>query len=217
MAKCLNLHGENFVEWHYHGADFCHKKSVLPTLDSDELHQVDGDWVMVWMAYNKIMTHDDPWVNFTSSHIELRVQPDNHTVVFHERNIVYVLLTNYSIFCNWVYIVFLNLPESSSNVFWMCCYTSLMMLLWFPVQNLDAEWKPYNDTATADSGLVLVYACSSGRYGHHTDVKDLEKDHEEHKAKAKYLGLSGKNFDGWHYDGAADFCHIKSAPEKADS
>uniref|UniRef100_A0A8C6TXA1 Uncharacterized protein n=1 Tax=Neogobius melanostomus TaxID=47308 RepID=A0A8C6TXA1_9GOBI len=215
MAKCLNLHGENFVEWHYHGADFCHKKSVLPTLDSDELHQVDGDWVLVWMVYDKIKTQHDPWVNLTSSHMEMRVQPDNHTVVLHERNIVGGKCTFYK--GNLV------LPQNSERIH--------RLHLEGGMQNLDGEWKPYNDTVnvgffpSSENTMEMYYKSETHgpfllmyrRYGHHTDVKDLEKDHEEHKAKAKYFGLSGENFDEWHYDGAADFCHLKSAPEKAES
>uniref|UniRef100_A0A3B4A155 Lipocalin/cytosolic fatty-acid binding domain-containing protein n=1 Tax=Periophthalmus magnuspinnatus TaxID=409849 RepID=A0A3B4A155_9GOBI len=57
------------------------------TLGPEDLHQAEGDWVLVWLVHDKTKRPEvDPLPNFTSSHVEIRLW-SNHSLKFHERNV----------------------------------------------------------------------------------------------------------------------------------
>ncbi|XP_072303367.1 saxitoxin and tetrodotoxin-binding protein 1-like [Eucyclogobius newberryi] len=214
-AECLGFPVEPAFQ--YQGSEgLCsdaQDQSCNQTLGPEELHQVDGDWVLVWLVYDKTKVPEvDPMPNFTSSHLELRLQPDNRTVSMHERNV-------YGGGKCAVYTANMTLPEN---------HNTHHLELEGAMEHKDGEHKPHNDSAGAEflpsseNAMILMYHSKSQgpflltyrREGHHRDVEVLKKDLEHHKKLSQCLSLSGDDYEEWLYDGAADFCHKKSAPEE---
>ncbi|XP_047460707.1 saxitoxin and tetrodotoxin-binding protein 1-like [Mugil cephalus] len=178
----------------------------MPTKD---LHQLFGDWVLVW----SVADYDpgsDLLVNVTSSHVELRLQHDNKTIEYNERN----MFTDGSCV---TYFFNLTLPsDSDSEHHTLRTDTLRVEKDGVPVSyNESAEVEFYASCADC---LMMTYRHSPGRFlllykreGLHRDAELLKAAHADHRKQAECLGLPhGRAFA---YDGAADFCHKKSAPD----
>ncbi|XP_060948369.1 saxitoxin and tetrodotoxin-binding protein 1-like [Limanda limanda] len=178
-------------------------------LPAGDLHQIFGDWVLVW-ATTDIPEGWNMYPNITSSHVELRLHADNKTIEFNERNYHSDnSCTNY----------ILNMMSSPAGVSDRHTLQSLSATV-----EKDGVVQPYNDTGDLDlyescsDCLVAIYTNKDGRFlmiykreGHHSDVDQLKASHAEHKKRAQCLGFSGdKEF---LYDGVKDFCHKKSSGE----
>ncbi|XP_059205246.1 saxitoxin and tetrodotoxin-binding protein 1-like [Centropristis striata] len=186
----------------------CHGLNV--TLQKEEMHKIFGDWVMVWVMPD----HDDQRIedimpNFTSSHMELRLLTDNHTVTFNEWN-------SYSI--NKCRKYFINMSVAAED-------STDLHHVGGKIED-DGVFTEYNESGqmhffeTCDDCLVMVYKNAEGRFlliyrrkGHHQDVDKLKEHYDNNNKLAECLGFPpGKTFT---YDGAADLCPKKSAPEVA--
>ncbi|KAJ0003799.1 hypothetical protein NQD34_008897 [Periophthalmus magnuspinnatus] len=180
------------------------------TLGPEDLHQAEGDWVLVWLVHDKTKRPEvDPLPNFTSSHVEIRLW-SNHSLKFHERNV-------YAGGKCAMYTLNMTLPHNGHR-----------LQVEGGEEHKDGEVKPYNDTAEAEflhssenTMNFLYHSNSHGTFlliymkeGHHRDVEVLQKHQEEHRKLAQCLNLSGDNYEEWSYDGTADFCHRTSAPEE---
>ncbi|XP_050925218.1 saxitoxin and tetrodotoxin-binding protein 2 [Lates calcarifer] len=184
-------------------------KTPLPSKD---LHKVFGDWVLVW----SIADHPQGWdllPNVTSSHVELQLLADNKTIVFTERN----LYTDKS--CA-TYVINMSMPSDPSDSEHHTLPTESATV------EKDGVVQPYNDSGVVDvyescaDCLVVIYKNIHGQYlliyrreGHHLDAEQLKADHGHHRKQAECLGLPHDK--PFIYDGAADFCHKKSSPERA--
>ncbi|XP_059205599.1 saxitoxin and tetrodotoxin-binding protein 1-like [Centropristis striata] len=186
----------------------CH--GLNATLRREHLHKIFGDWVLVWAEADHqrgsaLLGH------VSSSHIELRLLPDNHTASFSERNRISTSkCTNY----------FSNMSMSAEDSEQLALHTVA------PKIEVDGVFIDYNESGemhffeTCDECLVMVYKNSEGRVlmiyrrkGHHQDVDKLKEHHDNNNKLAECLGFPpGKTFT---YDGAADLCPKKSAPEVA--
>ncbi|XP_023252717.1 saxitoxin and tetrodotoxin-binding protein 1-like [Seriola lalandi dorsalis] len=65
-------------------ADEC--EGLHKTLPAKDLHTIFGDWVLVWSVSDH-QQGSDLLQNLSSSHVELRLLPDNTTIMFNERNV----------------------------------------------------------------------------------------------------------------------------------
>ncbi|XP_022603157.1 saxitoxin and tetrodotoxin-binding protein 1-like [Seriola dumerili] len=189
-------------------ADEC--EGLHKTLPAKDLHTIFGDWVLVW----SVSDHQQGWdllPNVSSSHVELRLLPDNTTIMFNERN-MYIDKS-----CS-NFIINMSMPSDPTSD-----EHHPLNVIAATVEK-DGVVQPYNDSGVVDvyescpDCLTAVYKSIHGRYllsyrreGHHSDVEQLKAAHSDHRKQAECLGFPhDKPFS---YDGAADFCHKKSSPE----
>ncbi|XP_026155815.1 saxitoxin and tetrodotoxin-binding protein 1-like [Mastacembelus armatus] len=188
------------------GEECDHVKTRLPTKD---LHKIFGDWVLVW----SVCDYQQGWdllPNVSSSHVELRLLPDNKTIMLNERN----LYLDKS--CS-NYILNMSMPSDPSDTQHPPLQSHAATV------ERDGVVQPFNYSSemdfyeTCSDCLLLIYRSSLGRFllsyrreGHHSDAEQLRAAHDAHRKQAECLGLPhDKPFS---YDGAADFCHKKSSP-----
>ncbi|KAM6973899.1 saxitoxin and tetrodotoxin-binding protein 1-like [Tautogolabrus adspersus] len=177
------------------------------TVPAKDLHKIYGDWVLVWSVTNH-QEGLDLLPNISSSHVELKLLPDNNTVLFLERN----KFLNES--CNR-YDINMTMPTDPEQD---TLYASSAT-----VEN-DGVATEYNEKGEAqffetcqDCMAMLYRAKAEGflllykREGNHQDVEKMKEDHSNHKKLADCMGFPQEII--FTYDGAADFCHKKSSPE----
>ncbi|GLD59686.1 saxitoxin and tetrodotoxin-binding protein 1-like protein [Lates japonicus] len=118
-------------------------------LPRNDLHKIFGDWVLVWsVTDNAHGWQMEPKIN--SSHVELRLLPDNKTISFIERN----LHINKS--CS-IYSLNMSFPLDSSDSNQHTLHTDVA------TEDMDGVVKPYNDSGVLDlyescpDCLVVVY------------------------------------------------------------
>uniref|UniRef100_A0A3Q3XBB2 Apolipoprotein M n=1 Tax=Mola mola TaxID=94237 RepID=A0A3Q3XBB2_MOLML len=161
------------------------------TLPAARLHDVSilGDWVLVWSV------SDEPGsvellTNLTSSHVELRLLEDNHTVSYTERNL--------DRSCNRYYNNMTMSPDSVQvgfiySYFSSNCYHVLADVVFFE-SCPDCLHMDYR-------GSVGHYLVIYRREGRHRDVEQLQASHNDHGKLATCLGLP--HHTPFVYDGAA--------------
>ncbi|XP_038580318.1 saxitoxin and tetrodotoxin-binding protein 2-like [Micropterus salmoides] len=179
------------------------KKLLMKDLD-----KIFGDWVLVWAVSDDLQDFD--LVNFSSSHVELQLLPDNKTIMYKERNMFLDKPCSQ-------YLIKMTMPSDPSDSDHHTLHTHAS------ISEIDGVVRPYNDSGKVDfhescsDCLVLVYRGSVGRFlliyrreGQHRDVEQQKAAHGDHHKLAECLGFPhDKPFS---YDGAADFCHKKSSP-----
>ncbi|KAF0024078.1 hypothetical protein F2P81_022880 [Scophthalmus maximus] len=142
------------------------------TLPRDELHQIVGDWVLVWSVTDNEKYWDD-YSNISTSHVEMRLRPDNTTIWFHERNL----------FLDKSCVTFI-LNMSSSD----------------PAPSDPALNMSSSDPAPSDPALNMsasdpdpahhtLYTISARREGHHSDMEQLKAAHSDHEKRGECLGF----------------------------
>ncbi|XP_040909633.1 saxitoxin and tetrodotoxin-binding protein 1-like [Toxotes jaculatrix] len=219
-AECLGFPLHKLFT--YDGAaDFCHKKSS-PEVKQDkeceglvkkppnkDLHEdLFRDWVLVW----SVSDHEQGWEilpDLSSSHVELRVLPDNKTFQIIERN----LMINNSCY---TFVINMTAPSDPSHQHALEVISVTM--------DKDGEVQPYNYSGvvtfyeSCSNCVTLIYKSTQGRFllnyrreGHHSDVEQLKATHDDYRKHAECLGFPLHKL--FTYDGAADFCHKKSSPE----
>ncbi|XP_042291904.1 saxitoxin and tetrodotoxin-binding protein 1-like isoform X2 [Thunnus maccoyii] len=180
--------------------------SVKKTLTKD-LSTVIGDWVLVWAVT------DDPigsglLGSLSSSHVEMRLLPDNKSIVYSERN----LFQNKSCIS---YLANLTMPSDPTDA-------DQTLIIETATMKQDGVVQPHNESGGMDfykscsDCLLMVYKGTSGRYllsyrreGQHGDVEQLKAALSDHQKQAECFGFS--HDQPFSYDGAADFCHKKSS------
>lgn len=189
-------------------ADEC--EGLNKKLPAKDLHTIFGDWVLVW----SVSDHQQGWdllPNVSSSHVELRLLPDNKTITFTERNV-------YSGKSCCTFFINLTMPSDPSDTEHHPLHTTAITM------EMDGVVQPHNESGVVDvyqscsDCLTAIYKNIHGRYllsyrreGLHSDVEQLKAAHSDHRKQAECLGFPhDKPFS---YDGAADFCHKKSTPE----
>ncbi|KAK2830941.1 hypothetical protein Q5P01_018872 [Channa striata] len=200
-AQCLGFaHDKPYI---YDGAaaPVCkHCEGVNTRLRTKDLHKIFGDWVLVW----SVADHTEAWdllPNVSSSHIELKLLPNNKTVVFNERNV-------YSDKTCSNYVINLAMPSDPSDAEHHTLHTVSA------TEELDGVVRPYNDSAalefyeTCPDCLLMVYNYIHGRYllsyrreGRHSDVEQLKAAHDDHRKQAECLGFAHDNV--FIYDGVS--------------
>ncbi|KAF1382112.1 hypothetical protein PFLUV_G00161070 [Perca fluviatilis] len=189
------------------GPEDCHGVNV--TLQTKDIHEIFGDWVLVW----SITDHDKGKAriqNVTSSHVELRLRDDNMAVTFTVRNM-------HAHQACYTYIMNMTMPTDPLD----STMTSFTVSI-----DKDGLLGVYDETETVtffetcSDCLSMVWKDSgAGRFllkfkreGHHLNVDKLKADHSDHHKLAACLGFP-TNAKPFNYDDAADFCHKKSSPE----
>ncbi|CAN9503581.1 unnamed protein product [Ophioblennius macclurei] len=178
-----------------------------PLLKAD-LNSIQGHWVLVW----SVADLDQELVGkISSSHVEIELLSDNKTVHFHERN---VYLSNTSSCTE--YTSNMTIISDSENV---TLHSDVMKM------DKDGVVQEFNETGHLEffrmgpnSMLVIYKGSTTGRYslsyrreGFHQDVGEQKATHEQLIKFSECLKFpTDKPFV---YDGVADFCHKKSAPE----
>ncbi|CAN9503582.1 unnamed protein product [Ophioblennius macclurei] len=174
-----------------------------------ELDKIFGEWVLVWSVGDQ-QKITDVLKNTTSSHVHFRLLSDNQTIVFHERN---VYLSNTSS-CT-TYVINTTVKADAENLTLVVGDSTLDVDGVFQVYNESGEVDVYS--SSADS-LQIVYKEQDGRFllnyrreGSHRDVDEHKTAHDFLKKHAECLKFPSQ--EPFVYDGVADFCHKKSAPE----
>uniref|UniRef100_A0A672YRD3 Uncharacterized protein n=1 Tax=Sphaeramia orbicularis TaxID=375764 RepID=A0A672YRD3_9TELE len=176
--------------------------------------KVYGDWVLVWAVSDNPKGHE-LLPNVSSSHVEMKLRPDNKTIEYNERN---VLLGNKVcvVFRGNIcasYFLNLTIPDDDHEYY-------------SPIHEKDGVRKMLNDSAkvhfleSCDDCMTMIYDSETyGRYlliyrrdGHHRDVEQMKAHQASHEKLAKCLHFPLEHV--FIYDGVADFCHKKSAPEE---
>ncbi|XP_029282199.1 saxitoxin and tetrodotoxin-binding protein 1-like [Cottoperca gobio] len=179
----------------------------LKKLPTNDLHEISGDWVLVWSVSNKQIGWDLN-MNLSSSHVEFRLLPDNNTVMFTERN----LFSNNTCINYYINMSLEVQPDNHT------LHTINTM------EEKNGVTVPYNESGSLDfyetcpDCMMMVYKEPENRFllnyrreGKHQDVEQMTAAHADHQRLAECLGFPlDKPFI---YDGAADFCHKKSSPE----
>ncbi|XP_042337530.1 saxitoxin and tetrodotoxin-binding protein 1-like [Plectropomus leopardus] len=185
-----------------HDHNGCH--GLNTPLSKTDLHEVFGDWVLVWSVAD-YRRGRDLLPKLISSHVELRLLPDDHTVMFNERNLfVDESCTKH----------FINMSTSDSDNHSL--HNIAAMLETDGVVSHNNEEGHTDFYKSCSDCLLMVYTSAEGRYllnyrreGHHQDVEVLKAALSDHQRLAESLGFPlDKPFS---YDGAADFCHKKSS------
>uniref|UniRef100_A0A3Q3X491 Apolipoprotein M n=1 Tax=Mola mola TaxID=94237 RepID=A0A3Q3X491_MOLML len=171
------------------------------TLPAARLHDVSilGDWVLVWSV------SDEPGsvellTNLTSSHVELRLLEDNHTVSYTERNL--------DRSCNRYYNNMTMSPDSQ------CVVVVIVVVVIVAVVIVNGSVDHISVLAdvvffeSCPDCLHMDYRGSVGHYlviyrreGRHRDVEQLQASHNDHGKLATCLGLP--HHTPFVYDGAA--------------
>ncbi|XP_043995186.1 saxitoxin and tetrodotoxin-binding protein 1-like [Gambusia affinis] len=176
-------------------------------LPSKNLHEIYGEWVLVW-SVSDFHVGQDLLGNLTSSHVELKLLADNKTIEYNERNI----FTNSCV----SYFINLTVPSNDGEHHTLTAQSIRV--------EKDGGEINYNDTGevefyeSCDDCLLMTYKSSRMKFllsyrreGSHRDVEQHKAAHNDHKKLSECLGIPhDKPFT---YDGVADFCHKKSAPE----
>uniref|UniRef100_A0A672YRG7 Apolipoprotein M n=1 Tax=Sphaeramia orbicularis TaxID=375764 RepID=A0A672YRG7_9TELE len=172
--------------------------------------KVYGDWVLVWAVSDNPKGHE-LLPNVSSSHVEMKLRPDNKTIEYNERN-VYLGNICASYFLN------LTIPDDDHEY-----YSPIHA---GAIEEKDGVRKMLNDSAkvhfleSCDDCMTMIYDSETyGRYlliyrrdGHHRDVEQMKAHQASHEKLAKCLHFPLEHV--FIYDGVADFCHKKSAPEE---
>uniref|UniRef100_A0A3Q3X3Z8 Apolipoprotein M n=1 Tax=Mola mola TaxID=94237 RepID=A0A3Q3X3Z8_MOLML len=167
---------------------------AAPGPDCDGLNKtrILGDWVLVWSV------SDEPGsvellTNLTSSHVELRLLEDNHTVSYTERNL--------DRSCNRYYNNMTMSPDSAHPDSFLTLqkngsvdHISVLADVVFFESCPDCLHMDYR-------GSVGHYLVIYRREGRHRDVEQLQASHNDHGKLATCLGLP--HHTPFVYDGAA--------------
>ncbi|XP_024154195.1 saxitoxin and tetrodotoxin-binding protein 2 [Oryzias melastigma] len=186
-------------------------EGLTKRLQTKDLNKIFRNWVLVWSVADH-EEGDSLVSNISSSHVEFQLLPENKTISYIERNVYNQNLSSCTTY-------FMNVTAPSNNE------TEIQTLRVDNIRlEVDGQPVEYNDTGAVDfyetcpDCLMLVYKTSSGRYlldykeeGSHRDVEKHKAGHDDHKKLADCLGFPDKK--AYVYDGVADFCHRKSAPE----
>ncbi|XP_037548958.1 uncharacterized protein LOC119425502 [Nematolebias whitei] len=218
LAECLGFpHHQPFI---YNGkADFCHKLSIpiseecqpiVTPLSLDDPSVIFGNWVLVW----SVSDHDEGHsllASVSSSHVEFKALHDNQGVEFIERNIYLGSHDSCTVYYS-------NLTKATGDADQNTLKTSSIR------KETDGVVQEYNDTGVVDfyktcaDCLLMNYKTSTHRYllfykkeGSHQDVEQHKTHHDDHKKLAECLRFP--HHQPFIYNGKADFCHKKSAPE----
>ncbi|XP_020562822.1 saxitoxin and tetrodotoxin-binding protein 1 [Oryzias latipes] len=180
----------------------------LPTKD---LNKIFRNWVLVWSVSDHEAA-EGLLAKASSSHVEFKLLPDNKTFTYIDRSIFHHNLSS----CTTS---FIHMTVPSNN-------EAELQTLHADNIRLEEDGQPveYNDTGAVDfyescsDCLLLVYKSSRFRFvlsykeeGSHRDVEQHKAAHDDHRKFAECLGFPKKK--PYVYDGVADFCHKKSAPE----
>ncbi|KAJ4921827.1 hypothetical protein JOQ06_024653, partial [Pogonophryne albipinna] len=176
-------HDHNHTDQKAADSDHC---QVLKMLSRDDLQQILGDWFLVWSVSDHQQGHD-VLRNLSSSRVEMRLEEDNQTLMFIERNRLSDKCINYYINMS---MELLHNPKQTMH----------------PIEGkmeVDGVLGPYNDTAivnfyeTCPNCMMIVFNTTSmGKFllnyrkeGHHQDVDHMKADHDTHRKMAECLGF----------------------------
>ncbi|XP_051246942.1 saxitoxin and tetrodotoxin-binding protein 1 isoform X2 [Dicentrarchus labrax] len=176
------------------------------TLPPKDLDKVFGTWVLVWSVSDNLEA-TELLENLTSSVIELRLLPDNTTIVYNERN----MFQDKS--CT-KYFINMSMPSDSDSA--------------APLRSVggsfhkDGVLSEFNDPGRVEffvscsDCLMMVYRGDIGNFllsyrreGQHQDVEQLKASHSDNKKLAECLRFPHDK--PFIYDGAAEFCPEKEA------
>ncbi|XP_014869481.1 PREDICTED: saxitoxin and tetrodotoxin-binding protein 1-like [Poecilia mexicana] len=182
-------------------------QGLAKRLPTKNLHEIYGEWVLVWSVSD---FHAGQYLlgNLTSSHVEFRLLADNKTIEYLEKN-------KFSNSCT-SYFINLTIPSDDGEH-----HTLPTHSIRVEKDGVEVEWNdPANVEFYESCGDCLLMTFKSSRMkfllsyrreGSHRDVEQHKAAHDDHKKLAECLGVPHDK--PYTYDGVADFCHKKSAPE----
>ncbi|MEQ2192480.1 hypothetical protein XENOCAPTIV_012260 [Xenoophorus captivus] len=182
-------------------------QGLAKRLPRKDLHEIYGEWVLVWSVSDHDRGHG-LLANLNSSHVEFQLLTDNKTIEYTEKNA-------FSNFCI-AYFINLTIPSDDAEHHTLKCHSIRV--------EKDGVVQEYNDTGEVDfyescsDCLLMTYKTPAYKFllsykkeGSHRDVEQHKAAHDDHKKLAECLGFPHEK--PYTYDGVADFCHKKSAPE----
>ncbi|RVE67161.1 hypothetical protein OJAV_G00114340 [Oryzias javanicus] len=185
-------------------------EGLTKRLKTKDLNKIFRNWVLVWSVSDHEQG-DELLSNISSSHVEFRPFPETKTFSYIERNVYNQNLSSCTTY-------FMNVTVPSDNDEIQTLRVDNIRL------EVDGQPEEYNDTGAVDfcescpNCLMIVYKTSTVRFllnykeeGLHRNVELDKASHDDHKKLADCLGFPDKK--PYVYDGVADFCHRKSAPE----
>ncbi|KAL3045157.1 hypothetical protein OYC64_013420 [Pagothenia borchgrevinki] len=159
---------------------------VLKMLGRDDLQQILGDWVLVW-SVSEHQQGQDIMRNVSSSHVEMRLQEDNQTLTFTERN-----RFSDNKFINYYINMSMELLHNPNQIM-------------HPIEGkmeVDGVLGPYKDTGIVNfyemcpNCMTIVFKTSKWGFllnyrkeGHYQDVDHMTADHDNHREMAECLGF----------------------------
>ncbi|KAK5911710.1 hypothetical protein CgunFtcFv8_005861 [Champsocephalus gunnari] len=179
---------------HDHGHDQCHVPKMLAR---DNLQPVLGDWVLVW-AVSDHQESQDILRTLSSSRVEMRLQEDNQTLMFIERNRLSDKFINYYINIS---MDLLHNPRQALHPF-----KGKMEVDGVLVSNNETGSVNFYETCPNCMRIVFnmsrgVFVLNYRKEGHHQDVDHMKADHDNHRKMAECLGI--EHDQPYIYDGVA--------------
>ncbi|XP_041811836.1 saxitoxin and tetrodotoxin-binding protein 1-like [Chelmon rostratus] len=172
-------------------ADSDHKDCDIlkRTLATKDLHKIFGHWALVW-SVSQVQYGPDLMTLLSSSKVELRLYPDNNTIMFNENNMF--LDKNCAI-----YFLNMSMPSDPPDSEHHTLHISGGRI------ESDGVVTHFNESGegvfyeTCSDCLILVYkgslanyVLSYKRYGHHKDLEQLKSAHGDHQKLAECLGFA---------------------------
>ncbi|XP_068424942.1 saxitoxin and tetrodotoxin-binding protein 1-like [Clinocottus analis] len=181
----------------------CHR---LKNQSISDLNEVMGDWVLVWSVAT-IKLSNDVMQKLSSSHAEMRMHHDNHTILLTERHLLHDKSCRKD---------FMNFTIDESGNHTLDCISATV--------EIGGIVSPFNESEQVDfyqscsECMTMLYSSRLGRHlliyrkeGHHHDLEEMKSHHDANRKMAECLGIPHDR--EFIYDGVADFCHKKSSPE----
>ncbi|XP_013880647.1 saxitoxin and tetrodotoxin-binding protein 1 [Austrofundulus limnaeus] len=178
----------------------------LPTAD---LHQIFGHWVLVWSVSGRELGQA-LLGKLASSHVEFKLDNDNKTIDYIERN-QFVEHGKHDSCTS--YFIKMTMPSDDAEHHTIKC-DSIQV-------EKDGAPVVYNDTGVVDfyktcsDCLLMTYTTQTHKYllfykkeGSHPDVEQHKAHHDDHRKVAECLGFPHNQ--PFIYNGKADFCHKSS-------
>ncbi|XP_075867844.1 saxitoxin and tetrodotoxin-binding protein 1-like [Nelusetta ayraudi] len=177
------------------------------TVSQDELHKVNGHWVLVYSVSHGVNA-EALLTNLTSSHVDITLDQDNTTITYHEKNLHGEVCTTFST----------NLTVTSKNDSYEIStnYALLEKNGIVTIDNATEHVQVFE--SCADSLVLLFIGEGDGHYlliyrreGHHQNLEQQRTSHSDYDKLVECVNIpQGRKYI---YDGTPDSCHKKSAPE----
>ncbi|XP_068603611.1 saxitoxin and tetrodotoxin-binding protein 1-like [Brachionichthys hirsutus] len=179
---------------------------ISPTVPPKDLHKIHGHWILV-ADFAHSPEAGQVFSNMTSSHVELDLLPDNHTVKYTESN----LFQNKSCIT-----YFMNATVHADEHTLQIEPHSLLDVDGVTRKIIEQGNVTFHETCT--NCLILVYRGGYGNFllayrkeGHHDDVTQIDKGHADLKRLAECLGILHES--DFHFNKNAELCGQKSPAE----
>uniref|UniRef100_A0A3Q3BSA5 Saxitoxin and tetrodotoxin-binding protein 1-like n=1 Tax=Kryptolebias marmoratus TaxID=37003 RepID=A0A3Q3BSA5_KRYMA len=180
--------------------------NVTKRLPTKDLHEIFGDWVLVWSVSNHDLGHG-LLENLLSSHVEFKLDNDNKTIDYIERN---QFVDNGNLAHCTTYYTKMTMPSDDAEHHTINLIPSVSQI----IKTVYTEIGDVDFYQTCDDCLLMDYKTSTHQFllfyrreGSHQDVEQHKTHHADHLKVAECLGFPQSQ--PFIYNGKAEICKKK--------